>query len=78
MTGFLGIDLGGRFARRERRIGERLPYARHLDAATLETRDGQLLQVIRVAGLPFETADDEELAYRKQVRETVLRALSTP
>ena len=54
----------------EERVGARLPYARHVDDATLETRDGRLLQVLHLAGLPFETAGTEDLNYRKTVRET--------
>ncbi len=60
-------------APREARIGERLPYAGHVDETTLRTRDGLLIQVIRLAGLSFETRTDDELNYRKAVRETVLR-----
>jgi type IV secretion system protein VirB4 len=63
--------------RKEASAGQRLPYARHLDARTLATRDGQLLQVIHLAGLPFETADSEELNYRKTVRDVMLRGLSS-
>ena len=63
-------------ARREKSAGERLPYARHVDDATIETRDGRLLQVLRLAGLPAETADTEDLNYRKSGRETMLRGIA--
>ena len=62
--------------RREQAAGARLPYARHLDDATIETRDGRLLQCLRLAGFPFETADTQELNYRKTVRDTMLRGIS--
>ena len=62
--------------RREVLAGRRLPYARHLDDATIETRDGRLLQFIHLTGFPFETADTEELNYRKSVRETMLRGVA--
>ena len=46
-----------RIASSERsRIGERLPYARHVDDATILTRDGLLMQVLKLDGFPFETA----------------------
>ena len=64
-------------SKKEASAGKRLPYARHLDARTLETRDGLLLQVIHLAGLPFETADSEELNYRKAVRDVMLRGLAS-
>lgn len=57
--------------------GDRLPYARHIDDFTIETRDGMLLQFIHLAGLPFETADSDELNYRKVLRDGALRALAT-
>ncbi|MEO0031835.1 MAG: hypothetical protein RIS94_1593 [Pseudomonadota bacterium] len=58
-------------------MGDRLPYASHLDPETLLTRDGMLVQVIRLDGIAFETADDEELDYRKQIRETLLRSIAS-
>jgi type IV secretion system protein VirB4 len=63
------------FAGKEADAGARLPYARHVDDATLATRDGMLLQVIHLTGLPFETADTDQLNYRKSIRDTMLRAL---
>ncbi|HVY84323.1 MAG TPA: VirB4 family type IV secretion/conjugal transfer ATPase [Caulobacterales bacterium] len=65
-----------RIARREKPAGGMLPYARHVDDATLALRDGGLMHVIRLEGFPFETADTEELNYRKAVRETMLRGVA--
>ena len=62
--------------RREQAAGARLPYARHVDDSTIETRDGRLIQVLHLAGYPFETADTEELNYRKSVRDTMLRGVA--
>lgn len=64
-----------KLARRETPAGMHLPYARHLDDATLQTRDGLLLQTIRIGGFHFETADSEELNYRAELRDAMLRAL---
>jgi type IV secretion system protein VirB4 len=64
-------------AAREARVGAKLPYGRHADDFTIETRDGMLLQFIQLAGLPFETADSAEIDYRKSLRDGVLRALAT-
>ncbi|MET3527728.1 VirB4 family type IV secretion/conjugal transfer ATPase [Phenylobacterium koreense] len=60
-------------APREASVGDRLPYLAHADDVTLRTKDGLLIQTLHLAGFPFETAPDEELNYRKTVRETVLR-----
>lgn len=73
---FLSTALGTRIAPKEVAIGDRLPYARHLDDVTLQTRDGLLVQMLKIDGFPFETADDDELNYRKQVRETLLRGIA--
>lgn len=62
-------------AEREEPAGKHLPYARHLDVRTIETRDGLLLQTIRLGGLLFETADSEELNYRAELRDAMLRAI---
>lgn len=56
--------------------GDRLPYARHFDNETLVTRDGDLLQMIRVEGYPFETADSETLNYLQSVRDVMFRSIA--
>ena len=61
---------------REASAGARLPYARHVDDRTIATRDGMLLQFMQLEGLPFETADTEEINYRKALRDGALRALA--
>lgn len=63
------------WARSEARAGDRLPYAAHLDHATLALRDGSLMRVIRVDGLPFETEDAGQLDHMLAVRETMLRSV---
>jgi type IV secretion system protein VirB4 len=76
-AGYRSAGLHRRLAAREAPIGDRLPYARHLNASTIQTRDGLLIQVLRLDGFPFETVDDEELSYRKQVRESLYRAAAS-
>ncbi|MEH3098728.1 VirB4 family type IV secretion/conjugal transfer ATPase [Sphingomonas adhaesiva] len=62
---------------REKPVGAHLPYLRHVDANTIETRDGLLMQVIHLRGLLFETADTDELNYRKRLRDAMLQAIGT-
>lgn len=62
---------------REVSAGMHLPYARHIDEQTIETRDGLLLQTICLSGLLFETADTEELNYRSELRDAMLRAVGS-
>ena len=61
----------------EQPAGKHLPYARHVDDHTIETRDGLLMQFVHVRGLLFETADTDEINYRKQLREAMLRAVGS-
>lgn len=63
--------------KREQAAGLHLPYARHVNDHTLESRDGLLLQVIHLRGLLFETADTAELNYRKSLRDAMLRAIGS-
>jgi len=62
---------------REKPAGAHLPYARHVDPHTIRLRDGLLMQTIRLGGLLFETADSEELNYRAELRDAMLRALGS-
>jgi type IV secretion system protein VirB4 len=64
--------------RREQAAGIHLPYARHVDDHTIETRDGLLMQTLALRGLMFETADAATLNYRKTLRDTMLRAIGSP
>jgi type IV secretion system protein VirB4 len=64
-------------AAREQPSGKHLPYARHVDDFTIETRDGLLLQVIQLRGLLFETADTDEINYRKRLRDAALQAIGS-
>lgn len=62
---------------RERSSAHHLPYAHLVDEHTVATRDGLLLQIIRLRGLLFETADTDELNYRKNLRDAMLRAIGS-
>lgn len=63
------------WAKRESRAGDRLPYLHHVDERTLLLRDGSLMRMIRVPGLPFETDDWETLDHHLNVREIMLRSV---
>ncbi len=62
---------------RERPAGWHLPYARHVNDHTIETRDGTLMQIIHLRGLLFETADTDELTYRKRLRDAMLQSIAS-
>jgi type IV secretion system protein VirB4 len=64
-------------APREAQIADRLPYLDAVDDVTIRTRDGLLVQTLHLAGFASETAPDDELNYRKSIRETALRGAAT-
>src|SRR5690606_18478781 len=47
------------------------------DGVTLELRDGLLMQTLQLGGLLFETADSDELNYRAELRDAMLRAIGS-
>jgi type IV secretion system protein VirB4 len=62
---------------REKPAGDHLPFAAQRDDYTIESRDGLLMQVIALRGMLFETADSEELNYRKVLRDAMLQAIGS-
>ena len=62
------------WGKKEARAGDRLPYAAHLDDKTLRLRDGALMQVLAIAGMPFETETADQLNHMLSVREVLLRS----
>lgn len=54
-----------------------LPYAAQIDPRTVLLRDGRLMQVLRLDGFLFETADTAEIEYRKELRDAMLRAIGS-
>lgn len=64
-------------ATRERFVGHHLPYVAQINDRTLLTRDGLLIQILHIGGFPFETADSEELNFRKNLRDRMLQAIGS-
>lgn len=62
---------------REAPAGRHLPYSHHVNDHTVATRDGLLIQVIAMRGLLFETADTDEINYRKRLRDAMLQAIGS-
>jgi type IV secretion system protein VirB4 len=63
--------------RKETPAGRHLPYLAQVDDHSILTRDGLLMQVLHLRGLLFETADSEELNYRKALRHAMLQAIGS-
>ena len=71
--------LGGfaSWAKKEQRVGDRLPYDHFLDDHTIVLRDGSLMQSLYLEGFAFETADTEEVNHRQFIRAAALRAIGS-
>jgi type IV secretion system protein VirB4 len=66
-----------RAARSETPVGKHLPYLAQIDDHTILTRDGHLLQIIELQGLPFETIASAELDARLLVRDAMFQGLAS-
>jgi type IV secretion system protein VirB4 len=65
-----------KIASQEYSESEFIPYYCHWDGNTIVTKKDELLQVIKVEGFSFETADDEEVDLTKHLRNTLLKSIS--
>ena len=66
-----------RAAQKEVAAGVHLPYLAQLDDYTILDRKGQLLQVIRLDGLPFETIGRAELDSRLALRDAMFQSIGS-
>ena len=67
----------GQIAERETPESRFIPYDCHYDPKTILTKKRELLQVIKIEGFSFETADDEELDLRKNIRNSLLKSMTS-
>ena len=61
------------WTKREARAGDRLPFDRHIDDATIRLRDGAVMRTLHIGGMEFETQDADQLDHAHAVREVLLR-----
>jgi len=54
-----------------------IPYYCHWDSETIMTKKRELMQIIKIEGFPFETADDDDLDLKKQTRNAIMRSAGT-
>src|SRR5476649_2492723 len=64
-----------KYAKREYSSRHFIPFLCHWNSNTILTKNEELIQVIRVNGFSFETADDEDLDIRKNLRNTLFKGL---
>jgi type IV secretion system protein VirB4 len=54
-----------------------IPYKCHWNKNTILTKNNELLQIIKVGGFSFETADDQDLDIRKNMRNLLFKNISS-
>ena len=67
------VPAGSEAKAKERRLRRFIPYLSHYDGETLLTEDDQLIHVIKLEGLAFQTRDEEELKRQKRFRNRLVR-----
>lgn len=65
-----------RFIKREVDSSYFIPYHYHWDKETIITKNGELLQVLKIEGFSFETADDDVVDLKKMVRNSLLKSMA--
>ena len=53
-----------------------MPYEYHWDNETIVTRKKEFVQIIKLDGFSFETADDEDVDMKKMVRNSLLKSMA--
>lgn len=64
-------------AKKEKSVADFIPYKGHWDKNTILTKTNGLLQVLKVGGFSFETADDDDLDIRKGIRNSLLKNMAS-
>ncbi len=63
-------------SKREVSAAEFIPYLYHWDKETILTKEYELMQIIKLEGFSFETADDEDVDMKKMVRNSLLKSMA--
>lgn len=64
------------YAKREVSASTFIPYEHHWDKETIITKNKELLQVIKIEGFSFETADDDVVDMKKMVRNSLYKSMA--
>ena len=65
-------------AKREYKASGFIRYRSHFNHNTVITDSDELIQVVRLNGFSFETADDEDLDIKKSLRNLLFKSMSSP
>ena len=77
MLKFLRTKLERQYiASNEYQVSGFIPYINHFNETTVYTNKGQLVQVVKLDGFSFETADDEDLDIKKNIRNLLFKGMN--
>lgn len=62
-------------SKREISSADFIPYLYHFDKETIITKKDELMQVVKLEGFAFETADDEDVDMKKMVRNSLYKSM---
>ncbi|HVZ31540.1 MAG TPA: hypothetical protein VG963_03895, partial [Polyangiaceae bacterium] len=71
-------SMRGAALRREPQAAERIPYTAHVSPSVIATEHGDYVQVFRLAGASFESADDEQLNTWHERLNVLWRNIASP
>lgn len=66
-----------KYADAEKKTSNYIPYLCHYNSNTILTKQKELMQVIKVGGFSFETADDEDVDIKKDLLNSLLKGFQT-
>ena len=66
-----------KIAKKEKHTSNFIPYKCHWNDHTILTKNNGLLQIIKVEGYSFETADDTDLDIRKNLRNSLFKNMAS-
>lgn len=61
---------------REVSAAQFIPYEHHWDKETIVTKNRELIQIIKIDGFSFETADDDAVDMKKMVRNSLYKSMA--
>ena len=74
----LGTYRNAVLVKRESPSADYVPFAAHVDANTLKTKQGDFVQVFRLEGIAHETADDDEINTWHEQLNMFMRNINSP
>ncbi|MBQ7552398.1 MAG: VirB4 family type IV secretion/conjugal transfer ATPase [Rickettsiales bacterium] len=69
-------DKNRQYERAEKSFSQMIPYKYHYDDNTILTKDNQFISVIKLDGFSFQTADDDDVDNKKNLRNNLFKSLT--